>query len=68
MDARTRSHTFPRTSAQVLRNRRLEAAGDRTVRDAGFSTIDLGNLKTGGLMQQIHHPLAGIDLMRQDGT
>src|SRR4029077_9997893 len=28
---------------------------------AGFSAIDLGGLATGGLMQQIHHPLAGVD-------
>ena len=32
--------------------------------DAGFSPIDLGNLATGGLMQQIHHPLAGLNLIR----
>ena len=32
--------------------------------DAGFAAIDLGNLATGGEMQQIHHPLAGLDLIR----
>ena len=32
--------------------------------DAGFSPIDLGGLATGGLMQQIHHPLAGVNLIR----
>jgi 8-hydroxy-5-deazaflavin:NADPH oxidoreductase len=32
--------------------------------DAGFSTIDLGDLATGGAMQQIHHPLAGVNLIR----
>ena len=32
--------------------------------DAGFATIDLGNLATGGAMQQIHHPLAGLNLIR----
>ena len=32
--------------------------------DAGFSAIDLGGLATGGLMQQIHHSLAGVDLIR----
>jgi 8-hydroxy-5-deazaflavin:NADPH oxidoreductase len=32
--------------------------------DAGFSAIDLGNLATGGEMQQIHHPLAGVNLIR----
>jgi 8-hydroxy-5-deazaflavin:NADPH oxidoreductase len=32
--------------------------------DAGFAAIDLGDLKTGGEMQQIHHPLAGVNLIR----
>jgi predicted dinucleotide-binding enzyme len=32
--------------------------------DAGFAAIDLGDLATGGAMQQIHHPLAGINLIR----
>ena len=32
--------------------------------DAGFSAIDLGGLATGGLMQQIHRPLAGVNLIR----
>jgi predicted dinucleotide-binding enzyme len=32
--------------------------------DAGFATIDLGDLATGGVMQQIHHPLAGANLIR----
>ena len=32
--------------------------------DAGFTAIDLGNLATGGAMQQIHHPLAGLNLIR----
>jgi 8-hydroxy-5-deazaflavin:NADPH oxidoreductase len=32
--------------------------------DAGFATIDLGDLATGGAMQQIHHPLAGANLVR----
>ena len=32
--------------------------------DAGFAAIDLGNLATGGAMQQIHHPLAGLNLIR----
>jgi predicted dinucleotide-binding enzyme len=31
--------------------------------DAGFAAIDLGDLATGG-MQQIHHPLAGVNLIR----
>jgi predicted dinucleotide-binding enzyme len=32
--------------------------------DAGFAAIDLGELATGGAMQQIHHPLAGVNLIR----
>jgi predicted dinucleotide-binding enzyme len=32
--------------------------------DAGFAAIDLGNLATGGAMQQIHQPLAGVNLIR----
>ena len=32
--------------------------------DAGFAPVDLGGLATGGAMQQIHHPLAGLDLIR----
>ena len=32
--------------------------------DAGFAAIDLGNLAAGGAMQQIHHPLAGVNLVR----
>jgi predicted dinucleotide-binding enzyme len=32
--------------------------------DAGFAPIDLGDLATGGRMQQIHHPLAGVNLIR----
>jgi len=35
--------------------------------DAGFAVIDLGNLATGGGMQQIHHPLAGVNLVRLPG-
>jgi 8-hydroxy-5-deazaflavin:NADPH oxidoreductase len=32
--------------------------------DAGFAAIDIGDLATGGAMQQIHHPLAGVNLVR----
>lgn len=32
--------------------------------DAGFFVIDLGDLITGGQMQQIHGPLAGVNLVR----
>jgi predicted dinucleotide-binding enzyme len=32
--------------------------------DAGFSAIDLGDLATGGKMQQVHGPLAGVNLIR----
>ncbi len=35
-------------------------------RDAGFAVIDLGDLATGGAMQQIHHPLAGVNLIQID--
>jgi 8-hydroxy-5-deazaflavin:NADPH oxidoreductase len=34
------------------------------LQDAGFAAIDLGDLATGGAMQQIHHPLAGVNLIR----
>jgi predicted dinucleotide-binding enzyme len=36
--------------------------------DAGFATIDLGGLATGGAMQQIHHPPAGVKLIRLRGA
>ncbi len=32
--------------------------------DAGFAAIDLGDLATGGAMQQIHQPLAGVNLIQ----
>jgi len=32
--------------------------------DAGFAAIDLGDLATGGAMQEIHHPLAGVNLIQ----
>ena len=32
--------------------------------DAGFAAIDLGDLAVGGAMQQIHHPLCGVNLNR----
>jgi 8-hydroxy-5-deazaflavin:NADPH oxidoreductase len=32
--------------------------------EAGFSVIDLGGLRDGGEMQQVHGPLAGVDLIR----
>jgi hypothetical protein len=32
--------------------------------DAGFFTIDLGALSTGGAMQQVGAPLAGVNLIR----
>jgi 8-hydroxy-5-deazaflavin:NADPH oxidoreductase len=32
--------------------------------EAGFAPIDLGDLATGGAMQQIHHPLAGVNFIR----
>jgi 8-hydroxy-5-deazaflavin:NADPH oxidoreductase len=33
-------------------------------RDAGYAPIDLGDLAAGGAMQQIHRPLAGVNLIR----
>jgi predicted dinucleotide-binding enzyme len=36
--------------------------------DAGFAAIDLGDLATGGAMQEIHHPLAGVNLIRLQGA
>jgi predicted dinucleotide-binding enzyme len=33
--------------------------------DAGFAAIDLGDLATGGAMQQIHHPLSGLNLIKR---
>ena len=36
--------------------------------DAGFAAIDLGDLATGGAMQEIHHPLAGVNLIRLGGA
>jgi predicted dinucleotide-binding enzyme len=32
--------------------------------DAGFDAIDLGGLVSGGVMQQRHGPLAGVNLIR----
>jgi predicted dinucleotide-binding enzyme len=32
--------------------------------EGGFAPIDLGDLATGGAMQQIHHPLGGLNLIR----
>jgi predicted dinucleotide-binding enzyme len=32
--------------------------------DAGFSVIDLGDLKTGSRIQQVGGPLAGVNLVR----
>ena len=32
--------------------------------DAGFVAIDLGGLVTGGVMQQVRGPLAGLNLIR----
>jgi len=36
--------------------------------DAGFAAIDLGDLATGGAMQEIHHPLASENLIRLPGA
>jgi len=37
-------------------------------KDAGFFTIDLGALITGGAMQQLGAPLAGVNLIRLSGA
>jgi 8-hydroxy-5-deazaflavin:NADPH oxidoreductase len=36
----------------------------RLFEDAGFSVIDLGDLVTGGRLQQVRAPLAGVNLIR----
>ena len=41
-----------------------KAAVDDLFQAAGFSTIDLGDLSTGGRMQQVGGPLAGQNLVR----
>ena len=66
-------------SAEVLASDPHEAGGQRVIfisgadakaevsalfQDAGFAAIDLGDLATGGAIQQIHHPLAGVNLIR----
>jgi predicted dinucleotide-binding enzyme len=40
-----------------------KAAVVELFQDAGFAPIDLGDLATGGALQQIHHPLAGVNLI-----
>ena len=35
--------------------------------DAGFVAIDLGDLVTGGVMQQVRGPLAGVNLIQLMG-
>ena len=36
--------------------------------DAGFATVDLGGLVTGGAMQQVGAPLAGLNLIQLSGA
>jgi predicted dinucleotide-binding enzyme len=36
------------------------------IEDAGFFTMDLGDLITGGAMQQIQASLAGVNLIHSD--
>jgi hypothetical protein len=43
---------------------RRDSRGGILFHDAGFFTIDLGDLITGGQMQQIGAPLAGANLIR----
>ena len=35
--------------------------------DAGFFVVDLGDLRTGGGMQQVGGPLSGVNLVRLPG-
>jgi aryl-alcohol dehydrogenase-like predicted oxidoreductase len=41
-----------------------DSRGGILFQDAGFFTIDLGDLITGGQMQQVGAPLAGANLIR----
>ena len=41
-----------------------KAAVRALFQDAGFAVIDLGDVASGGVMQQIHHPLAGLNLIQ----
>jgi len=66
--------------ADVLGSDPQEAGGRRVIfvsgeahvvalfQDAGFAAIDLGDLAAGGAMQEIHHPLAGVNLIRLRGA
>ena len=55
-------------SVGIIGAGRLGQAMARTVlrrfEGAGFAAIDLGELATGGAMQLIHNPLAGVNLIR----
>jgi 8-hydroxy-5-deazaflavin:NADPH oxidoreductase len=41
-----------------------KATVEALLADAGFAVLDLGDLAKGGQLQQIHHPLAGVNLIR----
>jgi predicted dinucleotide-binding enzyme len=41
-----------------------KAAVTALFEDAGFAAIDLGALSTGGKLQQVRGPLAGVNLVR----
>ena len=45
-----------------------KAAVTALFEDAGFAAIDLGGLVTGGAMQQLGGPLAGVNLIQVPGT
>jgi hypothetical protein len=45
-------------------NDEAKSAVSNVFEDAGFFVIDLGNLTDGGKMQQVHGPLAGVNLVR----
>jgi predicted dinucleotide-binding enzyme len=50
--------------ARLRDDARAKAEVVALFQDAGFAAIDLGDLATGGAMQQIHQPLAGVNLIR----
>ena len=62
----------PELGTDVLGSDPHEAGGERVIFISGdhadakaevVTAIDLGDLATGGAMQQIHHPLAGVNLI-----
>jgi len=58
----------PACDLRLRRRRRVKAHVVALFQHAGFAAIDLGDLATGGAMQEIHHPLAGVNLIRLGGA